>query len=180
MKVRSPRTKKITIIIAGVITLFAASGYAFIFYTIKSFNNQASLLRQEISLKEEKEKKSIFEKILLRDLEKERKELDGYFIERDNPVVLIEKIEEIGKISGVSLSISSLEPDKERKNIIIADMSLAGSFPKIFHFLSLLEKTPLGVTVKRAAFGIAVFPLGAVIPFSWEGVVRAEISHFIN
>ncbi|MEK7662256.1 MAG: hypothetical protein AAB355_02030 [Patescibacteria group bacterium] len=171
------QTKKITVVAISIIALCLVSAYGFLFYTIKNLNNKASLLRQDFSLAEDKERKTISEKILLRGLEDGRRELEGYFINSENPVALIKRVEALGGISGVSLSISSLEPDKERKNVVIADMSLSGGFSQIFHFLVLLESIPFGVTVKRAAFGLAPSPKG--VQSGWEGIINAEISHFI-
>jgi len=173
---KGTQTKKMNIFTAGAIVLCLASAYGFLFYAVKSLNNEASLLRRGIALGEEKERMAVSEKILLQGLEEGRRELNGYFVEGDDPAVLIKRIEELVKKSGVLLSVSSLEPDKEKRNVLVAEMSLAGEFPEIFHFLSLFEQTPLGVTVKSAALGVAADSAMS----GWEGNIMAEISHFIS
>ena len=95
-------------------------------------------------------------RVLLRDIETERKQL-GEINANSDPVEIIHFIEGVGKSAHVSITINSVNPgstyakDPSLNSFVIA-ITGTGSFSQLNHFVSLLETIPLPSLIEKVKF----------------------------
>ena len=169
------------IIILAFAILAMGSFYVFIFYLINNTKKKALLLEQNFSLAEKKKETIASEQNIIKETEKQRKELDSYFINQTNVVLFIEKIESLGAISGSKVAINSVDIDKSRKNILKTSLSVSGKFDELFHFLSLLEALSLEINVNRVSLSGSALVLPLTQNKSeWNMEINIELVNFIS
>ncbi|MEK7558509.1 MAG: hypothetical protein AAB507_01640 [Patescibacteria group bacterium] len=172
------------IILLALVIFALASLYVFIFYLIKGKTEKASLSEQKYLLAAKKEELALSEESILRETGKKREELDKYFIDQGNVVVFIERLESLGTISGSKVSLTSVDIDKSRKNILKVILSVSGRFNELFYFLSLLEALPLEISIKRLSLGSAA-PTSVSVQDKknkdeWNMELNIELVNFIS
>ncbi|MEK7115524.1 MAG: hypothetical protein AAB862_01080, partial [Patescibacteria group bacterium] len=64
------------LVLLGALVLALVLGYGYFFYSIMDKNDEASLIRGDIALKEKRENRAMVERNLIRGTEKERQILD--------------------------------------------------------------------------------------------------------
>lgn len=80
--------------------------------------------------------------------------LPNYFVDANNVVSFIEKIESIGRTTGSEISLSSIDADKidpaatSTQGMIRANVVANGSWLSVIKTLKLMELLPFGVTIK--------------------------------
>lgn len=83
---------------------------------------------------------------LLQETKDDRSRLDLYFITRETAANFVEEMEGIARRSGVTLKLSSLDAVKDKQpgagSRLKLNLRVEGDFPKIFHFLKILESMP--------------------------------------
>lgn len=75
--------------------------------------------------------------------------LDSYFIDPENFVPFVEKIEALGADAGVMLTIESAGLTDANRTLALV-LSADGAFGNVLHFLSLVEAYPAKVVISRA------------------------------
>lgn len=163
--------------ILGVLTAVGIFGYGYFFYTIIAENEKTSLLRGEIELREKEENRSLSERNLIRGTEEERQTLNGYFINSNSIVSFIERLEALGRASNVGMTLSSVDIDKNRKNVLKINLRVSGSFQGIYYLISLIEAMPYEIEVNRFSLSRSA---GQTFTKKWEGETSFELLSFIS
>lgn len=124
--------------------------YGYLFYVVDSKNREtAALYTASHQAASDKEKIQGLERTL-KETEKERNNLSGYFVTKTNAVTFIEQIEKIGKNANVSLTVNSVSDDVKDNGAIQLNFSAVGSFPDMYRLIALVESMPYKVTLKKA------------------------------
>jgi hypothetical protein len=153
------KTKK-NIIMAIIINLIIWSAVVFIAWDIKLINRQivSSLASSEKDLKKDESLRTI--KKSLADNAELIGKINSYFVTPDEVVSFIELIENLGKESGVSLSIGSVTtgPDSKNKDDFKEVMKLRletlGTWRDTYQFLSIIENLPYKETVEQVSLNL--------------------------
>lgn len=89
-------------------------------------------------------------------------ELDSFFVASDKAVDFIETIEAIGRQTGVTLTIGSVSTEANLRNpndfkeIIKMRLQAGGSWQGVYHFLTVLENLPYGLSVDTASITLNI------------------------
>jgi len=154
MKFLEPITKKAKrILIIGVLInlgLVFFVGAATYIINIKS--NYVESIKKDIWINEEKTKKLEVVKRLIEEMKEDLDTLDSYFTNEDEVVLFIEDIENMGAKSGVSLSLRSVNVDKENGGSLYVSLIASGSWESVYHFLNLLELFPANIHIDKVSF----------------------------
>ena len=134
--------------------------YVWFFYLVKSTSEKSSALRDSIELANRKETRILSTKNILITTEKERAKLDNYFIEESSVVSFIERLESLGRLSGAKITLTSVDTDKKRKNVLRVDLKASGKFENVYYLLSLIEALPFEINVNRFVMGKGTEPAG--------------------
>jgi len=168
--------KNASLVALALLGGLALLAYGFFFYHINQKNVRAAALGEEIALASETENLARSLTSLLSGTEAARTEFSRYFITHDSIVVFIERVERLGKNSGVAVSFSSVEEGKGR---FTAYLTMEGGFANVYRFLELLEAMPYELEVARFTISVPPLPLqkeGAL----WEGEATIELLNFIS
>lgn len=170
---------RLPLLVLGIFVVVGISGYSYFFYSIMATNDESALIRGDILLKEKKENREMVERNLLRGTEKERQILDNYFVNSNSIISFIERLEGLGRASGVRLTLSSVDIDNERKNALKINLRASGMFSGIYYLVSLIEAMPYEIDVTR--FSISKSGSSASKDNNlWEGDVSLELFSFIS
>lgn len=167
------------LVVLGVFALAGLFGYGYFFYSITTTNNEASLIRGDILLKEKKENRAFVDRNLVRGTENERQVLDNYFVNSNSIISFIERLESLGRASRVSLTLSSVDIDSERKNALKINLRMTGTFSGIYYLISLIEAMPYEIDVTRFSISKSASP-SAKDNDLWEGETSMELFSFIS
>lgn len=95
--------------------------------------------------------------------------LREFFIQKGDEIEFIEKIEEIGRKSGTTFEIDSINPKLEQGDILKENIevriNIEGSWSKIMNFIDMLEKTYFGVSIQNINLDINT-------PGQWSGFIE--------
>ena len=141
-----------------LVSLLSATLYMFLFISTKRKIREAAVLDRLV----EKEEISKYESGRLiqetTTLADKSDILDSFFIDPNTVVIFLESLEELGRKTGVSVSIISVkEGEAEKKSDLlsgtIAPLSVKltadGSFKNVYNFLTLLENAPYEIVFDR-------------------------------
>ncbi len=141
--------KKITktqILLVGSLTfmVLVVSGYIFFFSAMKKKTNNTGeflMKMEELSGRNEKLYAAVS---VLKDEAGRVEKLKSYFIKESEIVAFTKNVEALRVLSGVSLSIESLEPGLGDANTPILNFRIkaAGKFQEVMHAITLLENLP--------------------------------------
>jgi hypothetical protein len=141
---------------AALFTSAALSVYAFLWWGIKSANERASALGNEIESAAKQEQELKATKTVVSDTALLREKLDRYFVPADGAVAFFESLEELGAAAGVSASIESVSveplPDSQIAETMRIVLRAEGSFAATVRFLALLETAPRVGQVEQFSF----------------------------
>jgi hypothetical protein len=70
----------------------------------------------------------------------------GNFVDPGQVDSLVDYLEKLGKDNGTDLSVSSIDPVRDSKSIVIT-VSIKGSFSKVINSISLIENSPYQVHI---------------------------------
>lgn len=123
--------------------------YGYLYYVVDSKNKETAAL-YIVSHQAASEKEKIQGLIrTLKDTEKDRNKLSGYFVTKINAVTFIEQIEKIGKDAGIDLSVNSVSDGAKDSGTIQLSFSAAGNFPDMYRLIALIESMPYKATLKK-------------------------------
>jgi hypothetical protein len=170
------KTKNILAVVI-VLNFILVGAYTYAFYMVKEKNKSASKVSGELEQYLSKEGVINLVKKSVKDTTNEREKLNSYFVSRDDIVKFTKKIESLGEIAGVNLTIMGL---RTQGNILFFDISSWGSFRNLLHLVSLLENLPFKVDVKKAYIDKAEAPPGKedVGVSGWEGNFTVKLVGF--
>ncbi|RJQ30818.1 hypothetical protein C4572_03590 [Candidatus Parcubacteria bacterium] len=143
--------RKLMLSVTCLIVLIGLSGSAWFFLAAKIFAARAAVM--ELKTKVSQNGKKIEEeknlKRMLAGISKETALVDSVFLGQAELIRLIEGLEGIGSDSGVSLQIKSINVEKNSPSL---NLSLEGSFEKLFEYLYLLENLPYLINIQNVSF----------------------------
>lgn len=146
------------LIVALLCTITAFSLYAFLWFGIKSANERASELGNEIEAGVKRAQEFKTTKTLVSDTAPLRLKLDGYFVPADGAVAFFESLEEQGFEAGVSVSLESIsvEPpsDSPLAETVRIVLRAEGPFAATLRFLALLEAAPRAGRIEQFSFAV--------------------------
>ena len=146
----------IQLIIAGSVFFTFVFFVMAIFYVINQKKTNIESLGVSLALSEKAESSNLFIKRLFDNTKEERKELDAYFIAKDDTVSFIELIENLSRTAGVKISVNSVGVEQSAPNdqfeYVTVNASASGSFSKLYWLLSLLESVPIKLDIVKFVF----------------------------
>src|SRR3989338_5573563 len=139
------RSYKYIYILAGVNVLLIGI-WCLLFNSVSSL--RAEYHAVSLPLAEESGKESYVTRVSrqLRESESDRASLKSLVVDKGNEAVFLEKIEELGSVSGTMLKISGFE---ERGGALRLAVKSSGTFANVLYFMNLLEALPLSVSIER-------------------------------
>ena len=152
-------TQKI-LVITIVLAMVSLGLYGFLFWQVRSENQEASQLLGEAEQDVEKEKTLRAAKISLEKNKQFIEKIDTYFVPKDGVVGFIQELETIGKQTGVSLTIGGVTAESDQrtkddfKETLRIRLETSGSWEKTFYFLSVLESLPYRAQVEQIALSL--------------------------
>lgn len=147
------KTQIRTIIVSfGVLISFGV--YSALFIIIKNKNNHISALQNKVDIEVIKDQRLNSIKQLIKDSDKEFKQIDTYFVSEGGVVNFLEKLESLGPISGVSVSVNSVGVNENANGnlpyeLLNIEFESRGAWSSIVKLISLLETFQFGITIER-------------------------------
>jgi len=146
-----------TLAVIMVLGAFAAvGGFGWLVYDF--FSDRTALAELQFSYEEAVQKNTYAASIraLLRDIEKERAELDG-ITQGYDPVETIRIIEEAGRTAGVTVTVNAVTsgtpaPEDPTLTSFVINLDMAGPFERMHRFAALMETLPLPAEIEQARF----------------------------
>ncbi len=142
------KTYLIIVILLNIVTIAI---YSAMLYFVKVEKSEIVVLEENIENKQQLEQNASSIKHLILDTKKERSELNSYLVDSNELVGFIEKLESVGKHSGVSVKLSSVEEKKE-DGLITINLSADGKWKEVAYFLKLIEALPKKINIERVVF----------------------------
>ncbi len=150
--------------------------YGFLFWEIKTKTQDAAKIQEDADKDVKREESLRLAKISLAKNKESIEKIDSYFIARDGVVSFIEELENLGKETGVILSIGSVSAEVDAKvkddfkETLRIRLEASGSWKDLFYFLSILESLPYRAQIEQMTLSL----LGASdkIPFGGEAGKR--------
>jgi hypothetical protein len=157
--------------------LFAAAGfclYGIFFSYIGDKNREFSAATFLIESAEENELKLRSLKTTINETKEQREQLDTYFIREDAVVDFIETVEELGRVTGTELSVSSveLEPSTEEyPSTLRISVDTRGTWKNQYQLLLLLETLPYHINLTGVRLQETPGPV-----VEWKGSYTIEVT----
>jgi hypothetical protein len=152
--------KTLNILIVSVITLLVSILlYTLLFLTIGQSREKLINLESTLEQVVLEEQQYLSQKILLKDTQEDRVELDSYFLTEAGIATFLEEIEMLGEDANVLVNIDSVDvrgsEDEEISDVLDVALDVSGNWVSLFHYLSLMESLPLALTVEKSAMSIS-------------------------
>lgn len=191
------RTKKI-LIFTTIIAIAILAVYIALFFQLKNKNEGISILKNEVENITKKDAEQRVIKDTIKETEKERAELNSYFVSSDGVVDFIETIEALATDTAISVEITSVSIKKAPEHSDIIELlrisiKTDGRWINMFHFLSLVETLPFDIFVERVnfskekdkiasrlwngAFDISVAKLRNSVSVNYQHILLTQIIH---
>lgn len=110
----------------------------------------------------------------LKNTEENRALLNTYFVSEDNIVGFLEKIEEMGPISGTTVTLQNVNQEGNPKNLVLL-VKASGPFSNIMTLTKLFEQAPYGIVVDKLYLNKIINPTEAVATGATGKDIKKEI-----
>ena len=141
------------LIVTLLLNLVALGCYGFLLREIKGKNERISNLVNDIELQTKKKSVITSVKAIVVETSPLREKLSRYLVEREGAVSFIELLEHLGKNTGVSVVINSVEkvPQESTQQVETLQLGLraSGTWEDVIRFLGLLELLPYEAQVEQ-------------------------------
>ncbi len=164
--------------VAVILVLVAISAYTAVVWKIRKNISEAADLSLSIATESQKEAGIESTRNVLRSTAAEREKIDSYFVSSDNIVDFLEKIELLGKKSGVTLSFDSVDIPSDEKSILRVRVGTKGSWESTFYFLSLVENLPFKIEIEKSSIIKTVEVVSNVKTSYWRGDFTIKLVSF--
>ncbi|HET8575363.1 MAG TPA: hypothetical protein VFM02_04335 [Candidatus Paceibacterota bacterium] len=146
------RKNTITLIaVLSLLNILLVVGYVFAYLQVRKYEMQTATIYSEIGVNEEgKEAFSRLESSV-KNTETNRDKLASYFVPEDQVVGFLEKVESLGKASGASVQLTSVNPPTGAGGPLELSAKASGSFQEVFLFVALLENLPYQLTLTEVS-----------------------------
>lgn len=162
----------IAMVVAGIIA------YGVIVLNIRKNISEADGLGINIAAESQKEANIESTRNILRGTTAEREKIESYFVRSDNIVDFLEKIELLGKKSGVSLSFDSVDIPPEEKNVLRVRIGTEGNWEDTFYFLSLVENLPFKIELEKSSIVKMTRIVSNIKTSYWRGDLTVKLLSF--
>lgn len=150
-------SKHLTLVIFGIISIFAAAfGYWYLHLAVITQAETYSLaLKDAETYNENKKNEQSLQKIYNQSIA-DRAKINSYIVTEDKIIDFIESIENIGKITNTTVSLSAInskemdELSKGASGHIQAKVEIIGSWTGVMTALSLLENLPFSLSLQNS------------------------------
>jgi len=147
------KNKKSLFITLSVFVIFAGAFYFSVLGFVKEKDDALLQLGKDLSFEIQKEKRLKSIGRLITNISEERETIDSYFVSPDGVVVFIEELESIAGISGVTLTINTVSVEEgvgaSQQETLRVEYETLGAWKNTYHFLSLIEKAPYNIELRR-------------------------------
>lgn len=178
------KTKK-TFIFITILVVVIAVVYTMFFTSIKTKNENISLVINDIDISIERETKLKSVKSLIEDIKDDREKLDTYFVDDDEVIDFIENIETLAENMGVGVEVLSVDISDDENNtpeqnriseLLLLSLRVEGLWSDLFHFISIVEGLPFKIDVSKVNID-AVYQDGEKIVSSgnWKGLLNLSV-----
>ncbi len=164
--------------LSAVLVITALSAYGMALWKIKKNIGEAVNLNLSIAAEAQKEAGIESTRNILRNTAAEREKIEGYFVGSDNIVDFLEKIELMGKKSGVNLSFDSVDIPLDERNVLRLRIGAEGSWEDDFYFLSLLENLPYKMEIEKSTIVKLTKIVSNVKTSYWRGDFTVKLLSF--
>ncbi len=173
----SKSTQKL--IFATILLVVSIFLYGYLFSHVISLTKSNSVLATEVRRIEDQESKITILKRAVLSTEESRKILTSYFIDSKDIVPFLEKVEEYGRDTSVSVKFINVDIAKSPKRLNLM-LNAEGQFTNLYRFLALLESVPFEVVFNT--FDIKALPSEVPtgvgkqsLPVNWEATVNLSV-----
>lgn len=110
-------------------------------------------------------------------VEEERKRLDPFFYDGtdESGLEFVKQIEQLGKLSGITLDVNTATFTGTTPNRFRMDLRFSGSWPRVYHFVHLLETFPARLSVTRINLTADANAKDLLPEGNWSGNVTIEL-----
>ena len=165
-------------LVAAILVLAAISAYGIAVWKIRKNISEAADLSSSIAVESQKEAGIESTRNILRGTAAEREKIDMYFVSSDNIVDFLEKIELLGKKSGITLSFDSVDIPPDEKNVLRVRVGTEGNWENTFYFLSLIENLPFKIELGKSSISKAERVVSNVKISYWRGDFTIKLVSF--
>ena len=134
------------LVVSLVVLATLLGGYFGLYWYIGELKDDVSDLRNSLASQSSREESGRSAADLLRKTEQGRRDIGKHLVRRENFVALVEEIEMIRDITGVTLK----KEFDERADQVVFELQVNGSFEDIMYFLRLIETLPFRVAVNTS------------------------------
>lgn len=166
-------TKKILIFIITA-NIILATGYIVIFWQIRSQSQKSSELQNTLDSSEQKNTKLDSLEKVLNDTAADRATLASFFLNPDDEVTFIEKIEQLAKTNNLDITTTNVSAKNDSNSSFQAlefQAVTTGSFNNNLLFIALLENLPYNIRIEGADFSAT----DAAVPAQGNKSVASKI-----
>ncbi len=144
--------KKLTlsIVLAVAVNIAAIFGWLFVFFEIQK--SQKSILEAQAEIYQADRRLSNVGPLgaLLKDTEKDKEKIESAFLNSQNLVGFIEKLESLGRKTETDVAVKSIKlPDQSEIKEPHFEIQVRGSFRDLFQYIFLLENLPYQISFER-------------------------------
>lgn len=175
MKTSRPNTLLTLLVGFGVVSVLISSvAYVWLFLEVRSTITAVSTSAESAQLLAAQNAHTQTVRRIVRDTQKERDELNTYFLTENEIVEFLEDIENLGQHAGAPIDVRTVsveDPIDKDESIVPLELTLhsTGTLQQLFYTLSLLEVYPKALTIERVSF--SQHPTD----FSWGGTFNIVV-----
>lgn len=164
--------------ISLILVLIMLSILTFVFLQIKSKNQQASIILQQINKKTTEGGNVETLKKVIEDTTIKRQQLKSYIVDDNHIDEFVSWIENEGDSIGVPITINSVSVSPTKKNILSVSFNGSGSFDKVMKTISLIEYSPYQIHINKLSLNKVTHLLNSekieTIVTEWEFYMDIE------
>lgn len=173
--------KKKHYINAGFSIVFLAVVLAGTYFSYKKI----SVIRSETAVKEAEWQEEEGRRAEIKNLErsvknlaKEKAELDSHFVSKDDPVDFLNSLETMASGVGATAEVSTVGDDSNNSGLVI-NLNATGSFDSIFRFLTLIENSFYMMEVQNLTLNSGSVDVKTKLPV-WTMSLQLRLITFSN
>lgn len=160
-------------------TLLMLGVLIFVFLQVKTKNEQASVISQQISRKITEGENVETLRNVIEDTKEKRQQLKSYVVDESRIDEFVGQIESEGELIGLPITINSVALSPTKKNVLAVSFSGSGSFDKVMKMVSLVEYSPYQIHINNLALNKYTKSLGdakkEIIITEWDFQVDFEV-----
>lgn len=142
-----------TVALVCMLNITAVSFCAYLFFMLQKESGKILDARKQITVYEKRIESRANAKNNTDELTAYKTKIDSIFLNEENIVVLIEKLEQMASQAGVVLNLGGISMKADGGgDTPVVQLSVRGDFRKIYHYLALVENLPYYTSVDKFVF----------------------------